>query len=179
MKKRMRKIGWTNALFVGLFLIIGCGSNTSENEGDSNKENLQELPLVERFDFEDLEGNKVDWSETKGKLVFVNFWATWCKPCIKEMPSLSEANIQLKDEGVLFIVASDEDVSKIKKFESKHHYSFSLLHSNTSVFDLDVQALPTTIIINEEGEIVFNEIGSRDWSSDKSIALIKSFSSKQ
>lgn len=161
-----------------VFFIVGCGSTSSENGGDNKEENLQELPLVERFSFEDLDGTKIDWADTKGKLVFVNFWATWCKPCIKEMPSISEAHIQLKGEGVVFIVASDEDVSKIKKFESKHHYSFSLLHSNTSVFDLDVQALPTTIIINEEGEIVFNEIGSRDWSSDKSIALIKSFSIK-
>lgn len=175
----MRKMTVNIGVLLLVLFTIGCGSTSSENNGESNEENLQELPLVERFDFENLDGTKIDWTDTKGKLVFVNFWATWCKPCIKEMPSLSEANIQLKDEGVLFIVASDQDVSKIKKFESKHHYSFSLLHSNTSVFDLDVQALPTTIIINEAGKIVFNEIGSRDWSSDKSIALIKSFSVKQ
>lgn len=178
-KDIIRKIKRVNVLYIGLIFMVGCGNNSSEAEGDSKEEKLLELPLVERFDFEDLEGNKINWNETKGKLVFVNFWATWCKPCIKEMPSISEANIQLKEEGVLFIVASDEDVSKIQKFESKHHYSFNLLHSNTSVFDLDVQALPTTIIINEEGKIVFNEIGSRDWSSDKSIALIKSFSAKK
>lgn len=174
----MIKITWVAFLFIGLFFMFGCGSNSSKTEFDSDEENLQELPLVERFDFEDLKGNKLNWDDTKGKLVFVNFWATWCKPCIKEMPSISEANIKLKEDGVMFIVASDEDVSKIKKFESKHHYSFSLLHSNTSVFDLDIQALPTTIIINEEGKIVFNEIGSRDWSSEKSIDLIKSFSLK-
>lgn len=173
----MRKLKVKSAILLLLIISVGCTSKSSETNESKQEGNLQELPLIERFSFEDLEGNKIDWAETKGKLVFVNFWATWCKPCIKEMPSLSEANIQLKDEGVLFIVASDEDVKKIKKFESKHHYSFSLLHSNTSVFDLDVQALPTTIIINEEGKIVFNEIGSRDWSSDKSIALIKSFSS--
>ena len=155
---------------------VGCTSNSTETSKDLSEENLQELSLVERFDFEDLDGNKINWEDTNGKLVFVNFWATWCKPCIREMPSISEANIQLKNEGVMFIVASDEDVQKIQKFESKHHYSFSLVHTNTSVFDLDIQALPSTLIINENGEIVFNEIGARDWSSDKSIALIKSFS---
>lgn len=178
-KGEIRKLKWVNILFIGLFFIGGCGSEKTDSDETEQEENLQELPLIERFSFEDLEGNKMNWDDTKGKLVFVNFWATWCKPCIKEMPSISKANIQLKEEDVLFIVASDEDVSKIKKFESKHHYSFSLLHSNISVFDLDVQALPTTIIINEEGKIVFNEIGSRDWSSDKSIALIKSFSAKK
>jgi len=157
--------------------MVGCNSKPTDSS-TTEIEDLQELPLIERFAFEDLEGNKMNWADTKGKLVFINFWATWCKPCIKEMPSLSKANVKLKDEGVLFIVASDEEVSKISKFESKHHYSFDLLHSSVSVFDLGVQALPTSIIINEKGEIVFNEIGSRDWSSDKSIALIKSFSSK-
>ena len=89
----MKKFKRTNALLIGLFFVVGCGSNSSEAESETKEENLQELPLVERFDFEDLEGNKMNWSDTKGKLVFVNFWATWCKPCIKEMPSISEANI--------------------------------------------------------------------------------------
>ena len=159
-----------------LLFAAGCTSKSTETAEEVPKENVQELPLIERFAFKDLEGNKISWEETKGKLVFVNFWATWCKPCIREMPSISEANIKLKKEGVMFIVASDEDVVKIRKFESKHHYSFNLVHSTTSVFDLDVQALPSTLIINENGEIVFNEIGAHDWSSDKNIALIKSFS---
>lgn len=161
-------------------ILIGCGgsdsNDTTELSTQEELTNKKAAPLVDRFSFEDLEGNEFDWASTKGKLVFINFWATWCKPCIKEMPSLSAANIKLKSEGVIFIVASDEDVNKIEKFESKHHYSFGLMHSKTSVFDLDIQALPTSIIINEEGEIVFNEIGARDWNSEKSIALIKSFS---
>lgn len=175
----MRKVKLIIAVLMITMFAVGCGEKNSEKEEGENGETLQELPLTQRFDFEDLEGNEFDWADTKGKLVFINFWATWCKPCIREMPSLSEANIQLKDEGVIFIVASDEEVKKIKKFESKHYYSFKLSHSTVSVFDLDVQALPTTLIINENGEIVFNEIGARDWSSDKSIALIKSFSIKK
>ncbi len=164
---------------IGMLLFFGCASNSSKEEENEDNQQKKELSLIEKFDFEDLEGNKIDWAETKGKTVFVNFWATWCKPCIKEMPSISEANRQLKEGNVLFIVASDEDIEKIKKFESKHAYSFKLMHSKTSVFDLDVQALPTTLIINENGKVVFNEIGARDWASEKSIALIKSFSAKQ
>lgn len=167
------------AILVLTALVSGCGSNSSNNGDKNNAENLQDLPLIERFNFEDLEGNKMDWSSTKGKVVFINFWATWCKPCIKEMPSISMAYTKLKDDNVVFIIASDEEVEKIKKFEAKHYYNFQFTHSNTSVFELDVQALPTTMIINKNGEIVFNEIGARDWSSDKSIALIKSFSSKK
>ena len=179
MKIEMKNLKFTAPILLAIFLLFSCGSSSKSTEEKEDNASAKELSLVEKFDFEDLEGNKFEWTDTKGKLVFVNFWATWCKPCIKEMPSVSEANIQLKDDNVIFIVASDEDVEKIKKFESKHHYSFGLVHSKTSVFDLGVQALPTTIIINEEGVIVFNEIGARDWASEKSIALIKSFSVKK
>jgi len=179
MKIEIRNLKFAAPILSAVFLLFSCGSNSNSTEEKEDDTSTKELSLVEKFDFEDLEGNTIDWGETKGKLVFVNFWATWCKPCIKEMPSVSEANIQLKDDNVLFIVASDEDVEKIPKFESKHHYSFKLMHSKASVFDLGIQALPTTLIINENGEVVFNEIGARDWASEKSIALIKSFSVKK
>lgn len=181
MKVKIRNVKRIGVFLIGLFFIMACGAGSTETEevAETDQSSTKEMSLIEKFNFEDLEGNKFNWDDTKGKLVFVNFWATWCKPCIKEMPSISEANSQLRDQNVVFIVASDEDVEKIKKFESKHQYSFKLMRSNASVFDLGVQALPTTIIINEAGEIVFNEIGARDWASEKSIALIKSFSTKQ
>ena len=179
MKIEMRKLKVIAPFLIGLLFIGGCGTSTTTEEKQEEPTTKKELSLIEKFDFEDLDGNKINWDDTKGQIVFVNFWATWCKPCIKEMPSISEANIQLKDKNVMFIIASDEDVEKIKKFESKHDYSFNLVHSKASIFDLGVQALPTTIIINENGDIVFNEIGSRDWGSEKSITLITSFSSKE
>jgi len=169
-------------LYLSFLLLFLLSCNTTEKEEvveEVDGVSLEELPLIERFSFKNLDGSTINFSETTGKLVFINFWATWCKPCIKEMPSISEAYLKLKDQDIIFLIASDEEVEKIKKFESKHYYSFNLIHSSTSVFELDVKALPTTIIINEKGEIVFNEIGARDWSSDKSIALINSFRIKQ
>ncbi len=175
----MRDTKLAATFLLGILFLSSCGSSSTNNEEKEEKNVSKELSLTDKFDFEDLDGNKIDWADTKGKLVFVNFWATWCKPCIKEMPSLSEANNLLKNHNVLFIVASDEDVEKIKKFKSKNDYSFDLIHSKTSVFDLGVQALPTTMIFNEKGEVVFNEIGSRNWASEESITLIKSSSSKK
>lgn len=160
-----------------LGIAFGCRQqNEKTNDKADEKQPDKPLAMVDKFDFEDLEGNKFDWNTTKGKLVFVNFWATWCKPCIKEMPSISEAQRQLPE--VIFVVASDESPEKILKYATKHHFSFELMRSNTSVFDLDVKALPTTLIINENGKIVFNEIGARDWANEKNIELIKKFSAK-
>ena len=152
-------------------LAFGCSTQDGKNENDSSTDK----PLVERISLKDLNGNSIELSDLKGKVIFLNFWATWCKPCVKEMPSIDKASELLKNEPVVFLAASDEEVEKIKKFVSKLSYRFQFVHSATSVFDLDIKALPTTIIILSEGKIVVNEIGCRDWSSKKNIELIKKF----
>ena len=68
---------------------------------------------------------------------------------------------------IVFLAASDEDIVKIQKFAFKNKYSFQFVHSKTSVFDLDIMALPTTIVIDSKGEIVYNEVGAKDWASKK------------
>lgn len=156
------------AIFLLLLAIIGCTRGPNKKEGK-----VDEKPLVKRIELEGINGKKISLEELKGKVVFLNFWATWCKPCVKEMPSIDKAREILKDEPIVFIVASDEDMEKIKSYIPKLPYQFQFAHSLTSVFDLDIKALPTTMIINKEGEIVFNEIGGRDWSTSINITLIK------
>lgn len=155
---------------------MACGNKSTDTSEKEQQVISKEKPLIERFSFEDTEGNEVNISESKGKIVFLNFWATWCKPCIEEMPSINLAYNKLKDKGVVFIVASDEEPEKLKKFASKYNFDFTLIHSRISVFELNIKALPTTMIIDTKGEIVFNEVGSRDWSSESNIDLIQSFS---
>ena len=157
-------------ILIVLITILGCTNSSSKKE---REEKADERPLVQKIELEDLYGKEINLSELKGKVVFLNFWATWCKPCIKEMPSIDKARELLKTEPVVFIAASDEDLERIQKFIPKLPYNFQFAHSKTSVFDLDIKALPTTMIINQKGEIVFNEIGGRDWSTNKNIELIK------
>ena len=85
------------------------------------------------------------------------------------MPDIDKAAKLLKDDNFVFLAASDEDLDKIKQFAAKSEFSFQIVRSKTSVFDLDISALPTTMVINTEGEIVFNEVGARDWSSENEI----------
>ena len=82
---------------------------------------------------------------------------------------------KLKDEDFIFLAASDENLDKIKKFAAKNNYSFKIVHSKTSVFDLEITALPTTFIINKEGEIVYNEVGARDWAGENTIAKLRKY----
>jgi thiol-disulfide isomerase/thioredoxin len=168
----MIEISREKFLIVVVLFIAACGAPVTDSKEVTEVEGLPK-PLIERFAFEDLDGNKVELAEMKGKRVFINFWATWCKPCIQELPSIEKAYDQLKESDVLFIIASDESIEKIKKFSALKSYHYPLIHSTASVFDLDIQALPTTILIDETGEIILNEIGARDWGTDENIALIK------
>jgi thiol-disulfide isomerase/thioredoxin len=150
--------------FILLIFLLGCKNANKSTE-------VQELPekLVDRIQLVDLDGKEIPLASLKGKTVFLNYWATWCRPCLAEMPDIDKAAKLLKDENFIFLAASDEDLDKIKQFAAKSEFSFQIVQSKRSVFDLDISALPTTMIINAEGEIVYNEVGVRDWSSEKEI----------
>ncbi len=152
-----------------LFVIVLISCSTAK------KEEQQELPekIVDRIDLVDLDGNKVDIKNLQGKTIVLNYWATWCRPCIAEMPDIDEAAKILEAEDFVFLAASDESVDKIKKYVDELDYSFKFVKSNRSAFDMELMALPTTMIINKKGEIVYNEVGARKWNSDTEIERLR------
>ena len=87
------------------FLFISCNSNKSINEDLSDLESLQT-----KTTFVDLDENNLDLSEFKQGKIVINYWATWCAPCIKEMPSLKRAEKILNDYGYTFLLVSDETI---------------------------------------------------------------------
>jgi peroxiredoxin len=154
--------------FVALSGLSGCQKTTNE----AGQEQLPEK-LIDRIKLIDLDGNDISLESLKGKTVFLNYWATWCRPCLAEMPDINKAAQVLSKENFVFLAASDESLDKIKKFAGKYDYSFQFIQSKTSVFDLDIMALPTTMVISKKGEIVYNEVGARDWSSDTEIEKLR------
>jgi thiol-disulfide isomerase/thioredoxin len=149
--------------FVFLFLIILAGCSPSRKESNSLK--LEDIRLT------DLEGNAVDVSQFKNKTVLVNFWATWCKPCLQEMPSLAATQNRFKDQPIVFLFASNETTEQINRFKNKQKFEFNYLHLG-NLEALNIQALPTTFIFDQTGELKFSEIGFRDWTSPTSIEII-------
>ena len=115
----------------------------------------------------DENGNIFDFKSVKGKVVFVNFWATWCPPCIAEMPSIQNLYTDYKDK-VEFLLVTNDPYSEINEFLSKNNYDFKILRPvtfNTSVFD--VSTIPRTFLIDKTGRIIIDEIGAANWNSDK------------
>ena len=118
---------------------------------------LQEL-LSPQYDFTlpGLDGRTYRLTEQHGKVVVLNFWATWCTPCRHEMPDLEKAYKEWKDKGLVVFALTDEPAEKVRKFFAQNAYTFlPLLDSRRAVFDqFQVQGIPQSVIFDRDGKMV-------------------------
>ena len=148
------------------FLLFACNSNITSNISD-----LESLQL--KSSFFDLEENNIDLSEFNNGKVVISYWATWCAPCIKEMPSIKRAEEILEEYGYTFLLVSDETISKISNFKNEMNFDLKFLKSNKSFESLGVYAMPTSYIFDENGEIVETFVGVVEWDSEEIITKLK------
>ena len=144
------------------------------------KEELEDLNAVNNLQanniyFKDIHNRVVNLNDEKGKVIFINFWATWCPPCIAEMPSLQKLYQQFyHNNKVLFLMVDvDNDERKAQAFMKKHGYTFPLFTIAGSIpDDYYSGTLPTTVIINTTGKVVYRHEGAADYSNPKIAGLI-------
>jgi thiol-disulfide isomerase/thioredoxin len=109
----------------------------------------------------------LDFDETKGKVVFINFWATWCPPCIAEMPSLQALYTDYNDK-VIFLFVTRDDFETVEKFKVKKDFDFEVFKPLNEVPKaLTTRSIPRTFVINKNGDIVIDESSAIDWNSEK------------
>ena len=121
----------------------------------------------------DLNGNVTSFEALSEKPVFLNIWATWCPPCIAELPSIEELH-QTFGESVSFILVSNEDPDLIKSFAEKHNYdALPFYYSNTVPSDFSSSSIPTTFIIDQSGLVLVNKKGAARWNSSKTEKLLE------
>ena len=119
-----------------------------------------------------LEGNKVAFSQSEGRVVLVNYWASWCPPCVAEMPSLQTLYERYGDRVDFYFVTSEEAVVA-NKFLQNTGYTFPVyISSHWPPKELQTQTLPTTYLISKQGEIVIKKTGVANWSSEKVLKTI-------
>ncbi|MES2373882.1 MAG: TlpA disulfide reductase family protein [Bacteroidota bacterium] len=157
------------ALTISATILVGCQGNNKNNPVNQNKaeDRVSQIQLI------DLNNKAMRLDEYKGKTIFINFWASWCKPCVEEMPSIEKAQAMINDKEVVFLLASSESIEEIREFKNNHSYQFTYVHVKSPEI-LNLQALPTTFIINSKGKLVFSEMGTRNWNESSNINLIKS-----
>lgn len=118
--------------------------------------------------FKNTSGKAVSLSSLKGKVVFLNFWATWCPPCIAEMPSINEMykSFSNRTDIVFIMVDADSNLNIAQAFMKAHEYTLPLYVANSGTSsDLFTSTLPSTIIINKKGNIVFKETGAANYNT--------------
>lgn len=130
-----------------------------------------EKKLAPDFLLKDLDGNIVRLQDLKGKVVLLNFWATWCPSCRFEMPSMEALHKELNSQGLAVLaIALRESAEDVRAFYNEHRLSFpALLDQDAKAAELyDVWSLPTSFVIDKHGYVVGKIIGYRDWNSDPS-----------
>ena len=151
-----------------LIFFFGCNSGLPQKEKLSDIESMQL-----KTSFVDLKNKKVDLTSYIGKRIIINHWATWCGPCIKEMPGIKRAQEILKNHNYTFLLVSDENVSKISKFKNDKKYDFNFLKSVGSNETLGIYSLPTSYIFDEKGMKIETIVGTIIWDSDQMIKKLK------
>jgi thiol-disulfide isomerase/thioredoxin len=131
--------------------------------------NSEDRKVLDTYNWqlEDIDGNVFNYAFTQNKVVLINFWATWCAPCIAEMPSLEKLYKDYKDQ-VVFLFVSNEDNEIISKFAKKNNYSFKVYRAKSQYpQEFNVRSIPRTFLIDKKGNIVIDKTGASNWNSEK------------
>lgn len=161
-------MGKTVTFLLCLTILLSCHTGVNERKSITDLESVQLKTL-----FVDLNNNPVDITQYKGKRIVLNYWATWCGPCIKEMPALKIAEDLLENHNYAFLLVSDETISKISDFKMNKKFDFNYLKSVKSIETLGIYSLPTSYIFDENGKKVETIVGTIAWDSEKIIEKLK------
>ncbi len=153
-------------LFVGLFWIVGAKAAGFETRA------ALPAPMLKAHD---LSGATKTLADYRGKVVVLNFWATWCPPCHREMPSLERLRVRMAGQPLEIVaISSAETPEEVRAYLSKMKLGFPILLDNDSsnTRRWKVFALPTTFVLDAEGRIHHVLTGPTEWDEGEALAVI-------
>lgn len=130
-----------------------------------NQENRKQIHTY-NWDLKHLNGVNYNFKQAEGKVVLVSFWATWCPPCIAEMPNLVKLHADFKNE-VEFLFVSNEDSATLHSFLNKNGYNIPVYKPRSKTPDvLKTSTIPRTILLDKQGRLVIDKTGASNWNSE-------------
>ena len=185
MKEENQKVGRINyqSIILILVFIIGIGVmillQTNKSSFDlAGKQRFEKGAPAPNFTLPDLKGKMVSLADYKDQVVLLNIWATWCRPCVEEMPSMEKLHQELKDEKfVILAVSIDESGAKaVRPFMKKHKLSFPALIDSAGTLNnlYRTTGVPESFIIDKQGRILEEIIGPRDWAAPGALKYFRS-----
>ncbi|MCP3984157.1 MAG: TlpA family protein disulfide reductase [bacterium] len=161
------------ALLVGLGIAVGIGWLLSEARFEAP---IEPGLLAPTFALSDLDGRAVELESLRGRVVLVNFWATWCKPCEDEMPAMERLYQALQSRGFeLLAISVDESDEPVLPFRDLHGLTFPILMDVEKAVALEYQSYryPESFLIGPDGILVERYIGPREWDSPAYVSRIE------
>jgi thiol-disulfide isomerase/thioredoxin len=149
------------AIVISTLLLAGCGNNreqSSEDIGNGSPESI-----VENAVFADLDGNEVSISDYKGNLILIDFWESWCGPCLQVFPALEDLRAEYPDQFQVFAVTvgMTETPDDAREFAEEHGYDFVWLYDENEIFNqLGGQGIPFKAYVDPDGNFIKLEMGS-------------------
>ncbi len=150
-----------HTLLITLFVSLGMGIVTlSAQNGELSEEQVQ---AVESAVFQDWDGNEVALSDFRGKTVLLDFWETWCGPCLTMMPTLDRLVQEYEDDFVVLAISpgwSDTE-EVVRRFMDEHDYNFEFVYNSELASALEIRGIPYKVYVKPDGTFYKTETGSR------------------
>jgi len=165
--------------FFGL-AAIGAQDHTHEAQAATESAKPSENPPAPDFHLADImKGQRVKLSAYKGKWVFLNFWATWCGPCVVEMPMMNNLYNSMKKEGMEMLAVSVDEgngsAGMVRNFAERLKLDFMILHDpdNAVMRDYRVRSIPRTFFVDPDGNIQAAAEGVREWDNPEMLKFFR------
>ncbi len=182
MKVTFRKSWWPYLLFAGVYLVLYLTGTRAEVFGFMQRGLLATglmraqateapaeapvflSPAADALVLADADGGLHRFSDFRGKVVLVNLWATWCPPCIAEMPGLENLYQKTKGEVAFVMISRDRDFDLARKFVARKGFHFPIYHARGPLpAELSSSAIPATFVIAPNGRVAFTHTGMADY----------------
>lgn len=167
---------WLSAFFI--LAIVGLGEAASDPYETLALMRPTKKTLAKEFALPGPKGSTVKLRDFRGKVIFLNFWATWCPPCLEEMPAMEQLYQRYRERGLVVLALSEDTEGEkvVTPFFQDHKLTFPVAYdSKMKVAELYLLlGLPSTYLINREGQIVATALGARAWDSPDAHILIES-----